>query len=71
MAIYRGFVQSILVRDDGWVETAIEAVHAGNAIQTFFIPNLDGDLTQAHKRLGQLSLLRDALALAKRPGVPP
>lgn len=62
MAIYRGFVQSILVRDDGWVETAIKAVHAGNAIQTFFIPNLDGDLTQAHKRLGQLSLLRDALA---------
>ncbi|HEY3381249.1 MAG TPA: hypothetical protein VGK32_05735 [Vicinamibacterales bacterium] len=62
MATYRGFVQSTLVRDDGWVETVVKAVHAGNAITTFFIPNLDGDLTQAHKRLGQLSLLRDALA---------
>ncbi len=62
MATYRGFVQSIQLRDDGWVETAIRAVHAGNTVQTFFIPNLDGDLMQTHKRLGQLSLLRDALA---------
>jgi hypothetical protein len=62
MAIYRGFVQSVLVRADGWVETVIEAVHAGNGTQAFFIPNLDGDLTQAHKRLAQVSLLRDALA---------
>ena len=28
----------------------------------FLIPNVDGDLTQTNKRLGQLALLRDALA---------
>ena len=44
------------------VETILEAVDAGNTQQTFFIPNVDGDITQTNKRLGQLSLLRDALA---------
>jgi hypothetical protein len=44
MPLFRGFVLSIEVRSDGWVETVIEAVHAGNALGTFFIPNLDGDL---------------------------
>lgn len=62
MAIFRGFVQTVEVRGDGWCEAVLEAVHAGNATQTFFIPNVDGDLTQTNKRLGQLSLLRDALA---------
>ncbi|MDQ2898966.1 MAG: hypothetical protein M3Y07_04100 [Acidobacteriota bacterium] len=62
MAIYRGFVQSVEVRGDGWAEIVLEAVHAGNGTQTFFIPNLDGDLTQTNKRLAQVSLLRDALA---------
>lgn len=62
MSTYRGFVRSIQVRDDSWVEFEIQAVHAGNAIQTFFIRDLDGDVNVAHKRLGHLSLLRDALA---------
>jgi hypothetical protein len=62
MATLRGFVLTIEVRGDGWCSIALEAVNAGNTVQTFFIPNLDGDLTQNNKRLGQLSLLRDALA---------
>lgn len=62
MPIYKGLVQQIEIRGDGWVEIFLQAVHAGNARQTFFIPNLDGDLTQTNKRLGQVSLLRDALA---------
>src|ERR1044071_7453220 len=61
MPFYKGFVDSIHVRDDGWVETAIKAVHAGNAIQLFFIPNLDGPVEQLNRRLACLSLLRDAL----------
>jgi|GEM_PF-3744543 len=62
MAIYRGFVQSLQVRDDGWVEFVLQAVHAGNALKTFFISDLDGDILTAHKRLADLSLLRDAIA---------
>ena len=62
MATFRGFVQSIQVRDDGWVEFVLQAVHAGNGVQTFFIRDLDGDLKSAHRRLAQLSLVRDALA---------
>ncbi|HBI22419.1 MAG TPA: hypothetical protein DDY37_07560, partial [Legionella sp.] len=61
MATFRGLVQTLQIRDDGWVEVIIQAVHAGNATQAFFIKNLDGDITMAHKRLGQLSLLRDAV----------
>ena len=44
------------------VETILQAVASGNSQQTFFIPNVDGDITQTNKRLGQLSLLRDALS---------
>jgi hypothetical protein len=62
MATYRGFVRSLQVREDGWVEFALEAVHAGNTTKTFFIEDLDGSLDDVHRRLGQLSLLRDALA---------
>jgi hypothetical protein len=62
MAIYRGFVQSLQVRDDGWAEFVVQAVHSGNATQTFFISDLDGDITTAHKRLAHLSLVRDAIA---------
>jgi hypothetical protein len=62
MSIYRGFVRSLQVRDDGWVETVLQAVHAGNSTETFFIRDLDGDMEVAHKRLAHLSLLRDALA---------
>jgi hypothetical protein len=64
MAIFRGFVLTVDVRGDGLCEVVIKAVHAGNASRTFFIPNLDGDLTQTNKRLGQLGLLRDAVARA-------
>lgn len=62
MAIFRGFVQSLQVRGDGWVEAVIQAVHGGNSVQTFFIRDLDGDLNTAHRRLGHLSLLRDSVA---------
>jgi hypothetical protein len=62
MATYRGFVDSVQIRDDGWVEFVVQAVHAGNARKTFFIESLDGDVESANRRLGQLSLLRDALA---------
>ncbi len=62
MATYRGFVESIQVRDDGWVEFVVQAVHAGNTKQIFFIEDLDGKIETAHKRLAQLSILRDALA---------
>jgi hypothetical protein len=62
MATYRGFVKVLQVREDGWVEFVLEAVHAGNTTKTFFIEDLDGSLDDVHRRLGQLSLLRDALA---------
>lgn len=62
MASFKGFVRSLQVRDDGWVEAVLQGVHAGNATQIFFIQNLDGDINTAHKRLGHLSLLRDAVA---------
>ncbi len=62
MPTYRGFVESLQVRDDGWVEVTLEAVHAGNTLKTFFIEDLDASLEHVHRRLGQLSLLRDALA---------
>ena len=61
MATFRGLVHTLQIRDDGWVEVVLQAVHANNATQTFFIKDLDGDITMAHKRLGQLSLLRDAI----------
>lgn len=61
MATYRGLVHTVHIRDDGWVEVIIQAVHAGNTTQTFFIKDLDGDISVAHKRLAQLSLLRDAI----------
>ena len=61
MTTFRGLVNTLQIRNDGWVEVILQAVHANNTIQTFFIKNLDGDITMAHKRLGQLSLLRDAI----------
>jgi hypothetical protein len=61
MATFRGLVNTLQIRNDGWVEVVIQAVHAGNTTQTLYIKDLDGDITMAHKRLGQLSLLRDAL----------
>jgi hypothetical protein len=61
MASFKGFVNSLQIRDDGWVEFIVQEVHAGNTTRTFFISNLDGDITTAHKRLAHLSLLRDAL----------
>ncbi len=61
MATFRGLVNTLQIRDDGWVEVIIQAVHSGNTTETFYIKNLDGDITIAHKRLGQLSLLRDAI----------
>ena len=64
MATFRGLVSTLQIRDDGWVEVIIQAVHAGNATQVFFIKDLDGDITLAHRRLGQLSLLRDAVTRA-------
>lgn len=62
MATFKGFVQTIQVRDDGWVEFVILAPHAGNTERTFFIRDLDGNIEHAHRRLAQLSLLRDALS---------
>lgn len=62
MAIQRGFVQSIEARSDGWVEVVLLSVHGGNIPHTLFIESLDGDLTEAHRRLSKLALLRDALA---------
>ena len=61
MATYRGLVNTLQIRDDGWVEVIIQAVHLGNTTEIFYIKDLDGDITMAHKRLGQLSLLRDAI----------
>ena len=61
MATFSGLVNTLQVRDDGWVEVIMQAVHANNATNTFYIKDLDGDITMAHKRLGQLSLLRDAI----------
>ena len=54
MATYRGFVQSIEVRGDGWVEFVVQAVHAGNTRRTFYIQDLDGNINMAHRRLGQM-----------------
>ena len=62
MTIRRGFVRSIEARSDGWVEVVLVSVHAGNTTTTLLIENLDGDLTQVHRRLAKLALLRDALA---------
>lgn len=62
MSIQRGLVRSIETRDDGWVEVILISVHAGNVPHTLFIEDLDGDLTQVHRRLAKLALLRDALA---------
>lgn len=62
MGTFRGLVETLEIRDDGWVETAIKATQSGNIKETFYIKNLDGDITMAHKRLAQLSLLRDAIS---------
>lgn len=62
MPKFRGFVQSLQVRGDGWVEAILQAVHAGNARQTFFVRDLDGDPASGNRRLAHLSLLRDAVA---------
>lgn len=62
MAMFKGLINTLQIRDDGWVELIIQAVQAGNTTQTFYIQDLDGDVTVAHKRLGQLSLLRDAIS---------
>ena len=61
MATFRGLVNTLQIRDDGWVEVIVQAVHLGNKTETLYIKDLDGDITMAHKRLGQLSLLRDAI----------
>ena len=61
MATYRGLVNTLQIRDDGWVEVILQAVQSGNTTEIFYIKDLDGDITMAHKRLGQLSLLRDAI----------
>lgn len=61
MATFRGLVQTLQIRNDGWVEVIVQAVHANNTPQILFIKDLDGDIAMAHKRLGQLSLLRDAI----------
>ncbi len=42
MTTYKGLVNSLQVRSDGWVEVIVQAVHAGNALQHFFIKDLDG-----------------------------
>lgn len=62
MPTFRGFVDALQTRDDGWVEFAVLAPHANNQRHTFFIPDIDGDITKANRRLAWLSLLRDALA---------
>jgi hypothetical protein len=61
MATFRGLVHTLEVRDDGWVEVILQAVHMANITQIFYIKNLDGDISVAHKKLAQLSLLRDAI----------
>src|SRR3954462_11165382 len=62
MPTSRGFVCALQVREDGWVEFTLIAPHAGDALKTLLIPDLDSALAKAHKRLACLSLLRDALA---------
>ena len=60
MGTFKGLIDTLEVRDDGWVEVIIDAVQSGDTKETFYIKNLDGDITLAHKRLAQLCLLRDA-----------
>lgn len=62
MPTFRGFVESIEARGDGWIEFVVHAVHAGGERGTFFIRDLDGDQTQTNRRLSKLGLLRDALS---------
>lgn len=62
MPTFRGLVDAVEVRFDGWVELTLLAAHAGNVRKTLLIEDLDGDLDKAHRRLAQLSLARDALA---------
>src|SRR5437867_13210797 len=62
MATVRGFVRSIEVRADGWMEIVTIAVHADSAAHKTLIQSPDADLSQAHRRLAKLSVLRDALA---------
>lgn len=62
MPTYRGFVETLESRSDGWVELTLCAAHSGGQRRTFLIPNLDGDLEKTNRRLAQLGLARDALA---------
>lgn len=62
MGTFKGLIDTLEIRDDGWVEVIIKAVQSGNTKEIFYIKNLDGDITMAHKRLAQLCLLRDAIS---------
>jgi hypothetical protein len=61
MAMCNGLVESLEIRDDGWVQVIINAAQSEKNTELFFIKNLDGDITMVHKRLAQLCLLRDAI----------
>jgi hypothetical protein len=62
MPTIKGFVFSLQVRSDGWVEVEILSPHAGNARRTCFLQGLDGAPGQTNRRLSQTGLLRDAMA---------
>ena len=62
MPSFNGFVEALQVRDDGWVEATLLAPEAGNARDTFFLADLDGNVAESNRRLARLGLLRDALA---------
>jgi hypothetical protein len=62
MPTIKGFVSSLQVRSDGWVEVELLAPHNGNARQRVFVQDLDGAPGEANRRLSQIGLLRDALA---------
>src|SRR6267378_381684 len=61
MATFKGFVQAIQARGDGWLEVSVLATHAGNDLRSFLIEDLDGNIDDNNRRLAQLGLLRDAL----------
>ncbi len=62
MPTIKGFVSSLQVRSDGWVEVEVLLPHSGNSRRTCFVQDLDGAPGQANRRLSQTGLLRDALA---------
>lgn len=62
MGTFKGLIDTLEIRDDGWVEVIVDAIHSDNTKKTFYIKNLDGDITVAQKRLTQLCLLRDAVS---------